>query len=187
MRFLVGEYMEVQAVCETMIKERPLKQVDKLRNLQVEEKMGKVEVDDIALMQVKMKNGAIGTLEASRLATGANNDLKFEINGSKGAIAFNLMEPNWLYVYDVRDKSEPFGGMRGYKRVETVQRYPDASFPGPKFEIGWMRYNIAALAAFVKNIIEDKPCSPDLYDGMKVQEVMENAYKSAQEGRRIIL
>ena len=180
MRFLLGEYAEVNALCETIIKERPVVGQGIVPGCSGAIHRT-VDVDDITLMQVKMKNGAIGTLEASRLATGANNDLKFEIHGSKGAIAFNLMEPNWLYVYDVRDKSEPIGGMRGYKRVETVQRYPESNFPGPKFEIGWMRYNIAAIANFVRNIIEDKPCSPDLCDGMKVQEVMENAYKSAQE------
>jgi len=178
MRALLGEYAEVNALCETMIKERPVKEGG-----QATFSTGRVEVDDIALLQVRMKSGAVGTLEATRLATGANNDLKFEINGSSGAIAFNLMEPNWLYVYDVRDRGEPIGGMRGYRRIETVQRYPDAPFPGPKFEIGWMRYNIAALAAFVKSIIEDRPCSPDLYDGVKVQEVLEAAQKSAQEGR----
>jgi len=185
MRFLVGDYKEVRAVCETMIKKRPVKQADKLTSLQVKTKMGTVNVDDIALMQVKMKNGAVGTLEASRLATGACNDMKFEIHGSKGAIAFNMMEPNWLNVYDTRDSSEPIGGMRGFKKLQTVQHYADSTFPGAKVEIGWMRYNIAAVAAFVKNIITNKTCSPDLFDGMKVQEVLEAAQISAREGEAV--
>jgi len=148
--------------------------------------MAKVEVDDISILMLRMKNGAIGTLEASRLATGVNDELRIEIHGSEGAIRFNLMAPNWLEVYDNRDNSDPIGGDRGFKKIETVHRYPKpAAFPGPKFSIGWTRYHIASLYDFVIHIIEDTPTSPNFEDGLRVQEVMEASYKSAEEQRWI--
>jgi predicted dehydrogenase len=179
-RFLLGEYDSVYALTETFIKERPLPGREGGKK--------SVEVDDLALMTVRMANGGVGTVEASRLATGTNDELRLEIHGSKGALRFNLMDPNWLYVYDAREPGDPIGGGRGFKAIETVQRYPPpAALPGPKFSIGWMRYHIACQYDFITSLVEGRPTSPDFVDGMKVQEVMEAAYISAQEKRWVSL
>jgi predicted dehydrogenase len=179
-RFLLGEYEGVHALTETFIKERPLPG-----------KHGKtmaVEVDDLTLMMARMANGAVGTVEASRLATGTNDELRLEIHGQEGAMRFNLMDPNWLYVYDAREPSATIGGVRGFKAIETVQRYPPpAALPGPKFSIGWMRYHIANQYDFIASLVEGRPASPDFVDGMKVQEVMEAGYISAREKRWVSL
>jgi len=118
-------------------------------------------------------------MEASRIATGTNDDLRIEIHGREGALRFNLMEPNWLYVYDNRAKADPLGGIKGYTLVETVQRYPEpAVFPGPKFTIGWTRFHIACLYNFLSNVEKEQPSTPTLFDGYKIQEIMEAALKS---------
>lgn len=179
-RFLLGEYEGVHALTETFIKERPLpgKQYKTMA----------VEVDDLTLMMARMANGAVGTVEASRLATGTNDELRLEIHGQEGALRFNLMDPNWLYVYDAREPGAPIGGIRGFKAIETVQRYPlPAALPGPKFSIGWMRYHIASQYDFIASLVEGRPTSPDFVDGMKVQEVMEAGYISAREKRWVSL
>ena len=179
-RHLLGEYRAVFAKSYTFIKERPLPE-----DLA---KKAKVEVDDISFLQIEMENGAAGSVEVSRLATGTNDELRIEIHGSKGAIYFNLMDPNWLWVYDTKDPEKPIGGLRGFKKIETVQRYPEpASLPGPKFSIGWMRYHIASQFDFVTRIVEDKKGNPGFYDGYKVQEVMEAAQISARKRRWVNL
>ncbi len=179
-RYLLGEYKAVFATTPTFIQERPLPEDSG--------KKAAVEVDDLAFLQVEMASGALGTVEASRLATGANDELRLEIHGSKGALYFNLMEPNWLWVYDVRDPDEPMGGRRGFKKIETVQRYPEpASLPGPKFSIGWMRYHIASQYDFLSRVVKGKVGNPSFYDGYKVQEVLEAAQISAKEKRWVSL
>ncbi len=179
-RHLLGEYRAVFAKSYTFIKERPLPE-------DLTEK-AKVEVDDISFLQIEMENGAAGSVEVSRLATGTNDELRIEIHGSKGAIYFNLMDPNWLWVYDTKDPEKPIGGLRGFKKIETVQRYPEPAFlPGPKFSIGWMRYHIASQFDFVTRIVEDKKGNPGFYDGYKVQEVMEAAQISARKRRWVNL
>jgi predicted dehydrogenase len=130
---------------------------------------------------MRMENGALGTVEASRISTGTNDDLRIEIHGKDGAIRFSLMDANWLYVYDNRLEGEPIGGMKGYNRIETVQRYPaPAAFPGPKFTVGWVRFHIASMYDFVCNVVKGEPSPPTLFDGYKVQEIMEAAIKSAE-------
>jgi predicted dehydrogenase len=119
-------------------------------------------------MLMKMKNGAMGTVEASRIATGANDDLKIEIHGRDGAIKFNMMEANWLDVYDNTAEGEPIGGLKGFTRIETVHRYPaPAVFPGPKATVGWERFHIASMFSFLVNVVNQKSEPPTFYDGFK--------------------
>jgi predicted dehydrogenase len=172
-RFLLGECREVFATTETFVKRRPVsKGSDELVD---------VEVDDLALVQMKMENGALGTMEASRIATGTNDDLRVEIHGRDGAIRFSLMDANWLYVYNNRLEGQPIGGMKGYNRIETVQRYPEpAAFPGPKFIVGWVRFHIASMYDFLSNVVKGKPSPPTLHDGFRIQATMEAALESAE-------
>jgi hypothetical protein len=63
------------------------------------------------------------------MGTGATNDLEVGIFGEKGAIRFALQDPNWLYVYDVREVERPYGGQRGVKRIEAVQHFEGQVVP----------------------------------------------------------
>lgn len=180
MRYLLGGCQEVFATTDTFIKNRPASRGS--------DELVEVEVDDLALVQMRMENGALGTMEVSRIATGTNDSLRFEIHGQEGAIRFDLMEPNWLYVYDNRLAGEPIGGLKGFARLETVQRYPDpAVFPGPKFTVGWVRFHIASLHDFLCNVVKGESSPPTLFDGYKTQQVMEAVLESAERGRWVRL
>ena len=89
-RFLVGDVTEVAGMKATFVKERPLPGQSR--------KKGKVTVDDAAAALVRFDNGAIGTIEATRLAPGRQNYNRFEVNGSAGSLAFNLERMNELDV-----------------------------------------------------------------------------------------
>jgi len=180
-RFLLGDCTKVFASLHTFIKKRPVKSSH-------ETMYAKVEVDDLAILQMNMQNGAIGTMEASRIATGSADELLIDVHGTQGALHFNLMDPNWLYAYDAKAKSEPFGGMQGYTRIQTVQKYPQpAVFPSPKASIGWMRLHVASLYDFVTNVVRGEVGSPSFLDGVKTQEIMEAALISAEQGKWVDL
>ena len=57
------------------------------------------DVDDAFEAAVEFENGAVGTLEASRFCPGRKNAFTWEINGSKGSIAFDLERLNELQVH----------------------------------------------------------------------------------------
>ncbi len=180
-RFLLGDFKKVFSKLEIFVKERPLANDPT--------KKEKVDVDDLALLLFELENGAIGTLEATKVATGTNDEVRFEIHGEKGAIRFNSMQPNYLEVYDCRDAEEPIGGWRGFKAIETVQRYPKpaVAFPGPKFSIGWIRYHAGNAYDFINNIVEGKKPDADILAGYKVQEVIEAATISDKEKKWVEL
>ena len=173
--FLLGDFDRVQATLDTLIKERPVAKgaVEK----------GAVDVDDIALMQLRMANGTLGNVEISRMGTGVTNDMQFEIYGDQGAIRFRSEDPSWLEVYDVRDPGQPLGGMRGFRKLETVQHYDGAKSPDWSMSPNFVRTHAECQYQFLKAIVDDRPGSPTLSDGLKVQEVMAAAERSSAEGR----
>lgn len=173
--YLLGEFGSVQATLDTLIKERPIA-------AGVSEK-ALVNVDDIALMQARMADGALGTVEISRLGTGATNDLQIEIFGDKGALRFNAADPSWLEIYDARDAGQPLGGMRGFRKLETVQHYEGQKAPDWSMTPSFGRSHAECQYQFLKAISEDREPSPSLADGLHVQETMEAAVRSAEAGR----
>lgn len=168
--YLLGEYQEIFARTKVLYKQRP----DRNGNL-VE-----VEADDIALMMANTKSGAIGTIEASKIATGTNDEMRVEIHGDKGALRFNLMEPNYLEFYDNALPDCPLGGEKGYTRIECCQRFykPGGSFPSSKFSIGWIRAHVHSLYNFLDCVQNGRQASPSFLDGAYIQYIMEKAYES---------
>ncbi|MFW6457468.1 MAG: Gfo/Idh/MocA family protein, partial [Planctomycetota bacterium] len=50
-----------------------------------------VKAEDHACLLIRNDDGLTGTIEASKIATGTQDELRFEIHGTRGAIRFNLM------------------------------------------------------------------------------------------------
>lgn len=172
LRWLLGDFTEVSATLQTRIPSRP------------DAKTGApavVDVDDIAIAQVKLESGAIGVLEASRLATGVQDELRFEIHGSRGAISFNLMEPNWLTIYDATIPEAALGGSRGSQRIECVSRYPKPYSLGvTKNPYGWLQAHIHCLHDCFEAIAKgDTQSGPNFEDGVAAQKVVEACQRSA--------
>jgi len=135
-----------------------------------------VEVEDHALVMLCLKNGATGTIEVSKVAAGAEDELNYELYGSGGAIRYRSMEPNFLHLFDARTNE-------GYVALPTVQRYEESSFPGPKFSIGWLRGHVHAIYSFLKAVHQQQEASPSLAEGLYNTRIIEAVRKSEKTGR----
>lgn len=145
--------------------------------------------DEAFYMIATLAGGAVGTFEISKITTGANDDLVFEIHGEKGSIKFDLMNPNFLEYYDCTALDGNYGGNRGYTKLECVNRYPSPGgiFPGIKAPIGWLRGHLGSYFSFVDALTNNKPVSPDFESGAYVQLVLERAYESAKAGKEVLI
>jgi len=180
LRYLVGEFGELLCATRTAFAERPL--------FENPQKRAPVDTDDQSLLLIRLRSGALGSLEASKIATGAEDELRVEIHGTRGAIRFNLLDPNWLETYDATAPGEPIGGERGWKRIATIHRYPPpAGWPGPKFSTGWMRSHVACLYNFLDAVARGEKAEPGLEVGARIQEIMDAAYLSDRERRWVSL
>ncbi len=143
-----------------------------------------VQVEDAAYIVAEMENGAQGTIHISKIAAGSNDEFIVEIFGEKGALKFNLMDPNWIWFYDNTIPHQGLGGYRGYNKIESIQRYepPGGNFPSPKLAGGWLRAHVHSIYSFLDCVYKGKPCSPDLIDGAYIQRVLQAAYDSDRKG-----
>lgn len=136
--------------------------------------------DEAFYMICETKSGAVGTIEASKISVGANDDINLAVYGEKGAIKFSLMEPNWLHFYDVEAEGGNFGGSRGFTKIECVGRYelPGGIFPSFKAPIGWLRGHLHSMYSFLSACNVNTYAYPSFDDGMEVQKVLELAIRS---------
>jgi len=186
--FLIGPISTVTCLTTNFISERPLASEDSVGNLKATAKgtaTGPVTVEDAALMMVQFANGAIGSFEATRFATGRKNKLSFEISGSKGSIAFDLERMNELQYYNAEDP-EHARGFRTILATESVHPYMDHWWP-PGHIIGYEHSFIHAAADFLKAVTGQQAIAPDFNDGLKIMRVLEAGLLSAQNGQKIIV
>ena len=167
-RHLVGEIKEVCADSETFIKQRPLP--DRPR------KKGRVTVDDMTSALLRFQNGARGTLEVTRFATGRANDNRFEINGSKGSIVFNLERMNELEYFDNTADED----RRGFSLIQTTEaHHPYAGNYWPVGHItGYEHTFVNLIADALRSIDDGTEISPNFVDGYENQRVLDAVERS---------
>jgi predicted dehydrogenase len=170
-RYMVGEPVEVNGLLKTFITERPLPDNPA--------KKGSVDVDDAALSLVRYDNGAVGYLEGTRFATGRKNYNRFEINGAKGSIVWDLEHLNDLQLYI---EEGPNSGFRTISVTDGKHPYVGAWWP-PGHIIGYEHSFTHTVYDFLRAIAEQKLPSPSFEDGYKNQRVLDAIERSARDGK----
>lgn len=169
-RFLVGEIKEVAGVLKTFITERPLPGSGK---------RAPVDVDDAALSLVKFENGALGSIEASRFALGNKNHLRFEINGSKGSIAFDLERLNELELYI---EEGPNSGFKTILVTDGKHPYIDSWWP-PGHIIGYEHTFIHTVYDLLRAIDKQVIPTSNFEDGVRNQRVLDAIERASSSGK----
>jgi predicted dehydrogenase len=171
-RYLVGDISAVMGATRTFIKDRP---------------GGAVDVDDAVEAVVEFKGGAVGTIEASRFCLGRKNGMTFEINGSKGSVAFDLERLNELQVHLVG--SRPEAHAQGFRNVLVSEAdHPFWQWWWPHGHmIGWEHTMVHELHHLLTCIAKNRSVAPHgatFEDGYRASEVADAILRSAGTGRR---
>jgi predicted dehydrogenase len=163
-RYLVGEIEAVGGFVRTFIADR--------------------EVDDAVEATVEFRSGAVGTIEATRLALGRRNAFQWEINGSKGSLYFDMERLNELGVFRADGDRA-----RGFKTVlVTEPNHPFSEYWWPPGHIlGWGDTFVHELHHILAAIAADADVAPHgatFEDGYRAAEVCEAIVRSGDSGRR---
>jgi predicted dehydrogenase len=159
-RYLVGEIATVSASTRTFYPGR--------------------EVDDAFESVVDFENGALGTIEASRFAPGRKNAFTWEINGSKGSLAFDLESLNELQWSE---------GTKGFRTVLVSEAdHPFWQWWWPHGHmIGWEHTFVHELRHLLDAIAGDGEVAPHgatFEDGYRAAEVCDAVMRAAESGSR---
>jgi predicted dehydrogenase len=164
-RFLAGEIEAVSGFAKTFVAGRT--------------------VDDAIEAAVQFDSGAVGTIEATRLALGRRNAFQWEINGSKGSLAFDMERLNELQVFRADGDRA-----RGFKTVlvsETDHPFWQHWWP-PGHIIGWGDTFVHELHHFLQAIADDTDVAPygaTFEDGYRAAEVCDAIVRSGETGNRV--
>ncbi len=173
-RFVLGsEVTEVAGMMDTFVKQRP--RLDNPR------KKGRVTVDDAALSLARFANGALASIEGTRFAPGRKNDLRFEVNGSRGSIVFNFERMNELEYYSLDDDVK-VQGFRQILATDPSHAYFDKWWPGGHL-IGYEHTFIHTIYDFLNAVAAGKQVKPDFEDGVRNQLVLDAIERAARTKR----
>ncbi len=166
-RFLVGEIAALSAVVKTFIPGR--------------------EVDDAIASVVEFESGAVGTIEATRLALGRRNALQWEINGSQGSLWFDLERLNELRVF--RADGDRARGAKTVLVTEADHPFMRYWWP-PGHIVGWGDTFTHEVVHLLEAIAEDRDVAPygaTFEDGYRASEVSDAIVRSSAESCRVSL
>jgi len=143
------------------------------------------DVDDAAVLAVRFGNGSIGSFEVSRYGVGCQNRKTFEINGSKGMLAFNLDDMNRLDFFDATEAPN----LRGKRTISTMgPNHPYwQNFWRPGHPIGYEHPFIATLADFLNACARQERFHVNFDDAVMVQRVLDAVERSAASGSWVAL
>jgi predicted dehydrogenase len=170
---LAGELITgVSAVTATFVGERPLPEP-----AAGGARSGPVTVDDAAVFTARLGPVTLATFEATRFATGRKNQLRIELNGDRGSLAFDLERLNELEFWDRADDSAE-AGFRRILVTEPGHPYLSAWWP-PGHVLGWEHTFTHEVADLVTAIAEGTTPAPSFRDGLQVQRVLAAVEQSA--------
>ena len=135
-----------------------------------------VTVDDAAAFTARFDAGAFGVFEATRMATGRRNANRIEVNGTRGAIAFDFERMNELEVYDAAADT-----VQGFRRVQVTEaHHPHAGAWWPAGHgLGYEHLFTHQAVDFVRAVAGEIPASPGFADATEVQRVLAAVERSA--------
>jgi predicted dehydrogenase len=179
--YLVGKITRVAGLEETFIKERPAPvKSDKLSTMLTAEggsaQLEPVDVDDTTLFLARFDNGAVGSIESTRFASGRRNHNRIEVNGAKGSIVFDLEDMNRLQYYNADDPKD----VPGFRTIQATEGcHPYISHWGPPgHAIGYQNTFTNQFADFFKAIVEDTKPEPGFETGLENQKVLDAVSRS---------
>ncbi len=164
-RHLVGEPSTVSAFVRTWVAERDGEPVD---------------VDDAFACAIEFRGGAIGTLEASRVAGGRCNEMTFQVDGTRGSLSFDVDRLNELELITTRKE------VRRISVTDVSHPLMELWWPSPGHPVGWAATFAHELRQLLRAVAGNGELAPaaDFEDGYRCAEVCAAVLRSAEGGAR---
>jgi predicted dehydrogenase len=145
-------------------------------------------LDDYGTAIIRYENGGLGTVTASQISHGRENDLFIEIDGTKGALQWRQEEPNVMIVRTngqphrlyTRDPNAPFMNASGRAACRLPSGHPEAFFEAFA-NIYQAAYDAMVLRSEGKSIEKVNTVYPNVHDGVEGMYFIEQCVASSQQ------
>jgi len=145
----------------------------------------KVEVDDGFVSIITFDNGVIGSIEASRVAAGYQHTSRFQVDGTKGSLRFDVARLNEIEIADNLSS--------GFRTIQVIQEghpFSDFWWEGGvqgSHPVGWVECYVHQMNHFlvaVEGAHKVNPNAATFEDGYRTAEIGDTMIKSWKSGRR---
>ncbi|MDA7978165.1 MAG: Gfo/Idh/MocA family oxidoreductase [Pirellulales bacterium] len=145
-------------------------------------------LDDYGTAIIRFENGGLGTITASQISHGRENDLSIEIDGTEASVAWRQEEPNKMllrrngqpHAMYTRDPNAPFMNEQGAAACRTPAGHPEAFFEAFA-NIYRSAYDDMILRAEGKPFDTNNTIYPNVNDGVEgmyfIQQCVESSRK----------
>ena len=177
LRFILGDIAAVRAELYTYTQERFLKDA-------YGEK-GRVDVDEYAKLDVKLKKSGLGTIECSRISSDLHESTVIEIYGTQGSIKVSDREPHYARIHRHAENITSIGNPHG---CTPFYEFCRKVFPSEKNSLGTaLDMHLASLYNMLLNLSEGKAIhaeTPTFREAAEAQEILDLALISHRENNR---
>ncbi len=146
-------------------------------------------LDDYGHAVIRYENGALGTVTASQISHGRENDLRIQIDGTLGSLEWHQEEPNKMIVRHngkphaiyTRDPNAPFTNDSGRAACRLPSGHPEAFFEAfaNVYRAG---FDAMAAAATGGGFEKTNTVYPNIHDGVEGMYFIEQSVASSKAG-----
>ena len=180
-QFLLGPVDRVVAHVETTVTERPPAAMGEGTHFAVVEggELAPVENEDTVLSLVRFASGVTGTIEASRVTVGPQARYAFEVNGERGAVAWDFERMNELHVYLPLET-----GDAGYARIMMGPEHPPYGRfqPGAGLAMGYDDLKVIEAALLLESVVDRVQREPGVREALAAARVLAAMERSGVSG-----
>jgi len=146
------------------------------------------KLDDYGHAVIRYTNGGLGTVTASQISHGRENDLFIEVDGTKGALSWRQEEPNKLLVRRngaawqvyTRNPNAPFMSPNGAAACRLPGGHPEAFFEAFA-NVYRFAYDDMIKRAAGEDFEKKDTIYPNVYDGIDGMNFIQQCVASSAE------
>ncbi|MEK6236773.1 MAG: Gfo/Idh/MocA family oxidoreductase, partial [Planctomycetales bacterium] len=146
------------------------------------------QLDDYGHAVIRYGNGAMGTVTASQISIGRENDLSIEIDGTKGSLVWRQEEPNQMIIRKpgkphalyTRDPNAPFMNESGAAASRLPSGHPEAFFEAFA-NVYRAAYDAMAKRASGESFEKTDTVYPNVNDGVEGMYFIEQCVASSAQ------
>ena len=132
-----------------------------------------LDANDTFLSMVEFDNGAIGTINETRFATGYTNRLELRIFGDKGAVKIEFDDPisegnKFMFTKDTEREL-----------IDKIDKLKWEEIKCPP--------SLTNFEKFIESIINNDNHEPNFERGAEIQKILDSCYESSETGSWIEL
>lgn len=182
--FLAGPITDVVGVGEIFIPRRPALSRTMAGGISVfgqSSQAGEwhdVTNEDYFSALFRLKSGAMGTIELSRVIAGPKSPFRIGVNGSEGAFSWDLERMNEFELYQVPTTAED--GDDGFRRVLSNPQHPGYGMfsPAPGVGPGFADSKTIEIYHFLGAIARDEEIEPSFKGSLRVATILDALQRS---------